>query len=142
MAQNFKNHRRLNAAHHFILTPLTSGLFVWSIVHWTKEEDKSVATWMVLTSFALILITLIARSYGLKNQDRIIRMEMRQRYFHLSGSPFTEKEKQLKLSQIIALRFAGDQELLELIDRAIQEKLTPTDIKKAITDWVPDENRV
>ena len=97
---------------------------------------------MVLASLALAAIALIARSYALKNQDRIIRLEMRQRYFHLTGSTFTEKEKQLKLSQIIALRFAGDQELLPLIKRAISEKLSPTEIKKAISDWVSDENRV
>jgi hypothetical protein len=142
MAQNFKNHRRLNPFHHFIITPLTVGLLVWSVRRLMNQEDKSIALWMVLASFALVAISLIARSYALKNQDRIIRMEMRQRYFHLSGTTFTVKEKQLTLGQVIALRFAGDQELLSLIERAINEKLSPTEIKKAITDWVPDENRV
>jgi len=142
MSQNFKNHKRLNPFHHFVITPLTVGLLVWSVIRLVNEEDKSIALWMVLASLALAAIALIARSYALKNQDRIIRLEMRQRYFHLTGSTFTEKEKQLKLSQIIALRFAGDQELLPLIKRAISEKLSPTEIKKAISDWVSDENRV
>jgi hypothetical protein len=90
----------------------------------------------------LLLISLAARIYGLKNQDRIIRMEMRQRYFELTGQRFVEKEKQLRLSQIIALRFASDEELLELMDRAISEKLTGKQIKSAIRNWQADHRRV
>ncbi|EMS31559.1 hypothetical protein C943_02214 [Mariniradius saccharolyticus AK6] len=84
----------------------------------------------------------LARIYALKNQNRIIRLEMRQRYFELTGKSFKEKESQLRLSQIIALRFAGDAELLPLMDRAIKEKMKADDIKKAVTDWQEDRHRV
>lgn len=64
------------------------------------------------------------------------------RYFHLTGSPFYPKENQLKLSQIIALRFAGDEELIELMERAIKEKLSPKEIKQQVKNWQGDYRRV
>jgi hypothetical protein len=67
---------------------------------------------------------------------------MRLRYFELTGTSFSSKEKQLRLGQIIALRFASDDELLGLMDRTISENLSGTDIKKAITNWQGDTLRV
>ena len=69
-------------------------------------------------------------------------MEMSLRYFHLTGLPFTPKEKQLKLGQIIALRFAGDEELLPLMEKAIHEKLSPKEIKQQVKNWQGDYRRV
>ena len=67
---------------------------------------------------------------------------MRMRYFEMTGKAFSEKENQLTQGQIIALRFAGNDEFLQLLDRAISEKLSATEIKLAITDWKADEKRV
>ena len=141
--QNYNNHRRLNPAHHFVLTPLTVTLFVWSVFNaFDKTESLNMKIVMVLISTTLVLLALIARSYGIKNQDRIIRLEMRQRYFEMTGTSFSSKEKQLRMSQIIALRFAGDAELLPLMERAIAEKLSSKEIKIAINDWQGDYHRV
>ena len=141
--QNYKNHTRLNSAHHFVLTPLTVLFFVWSIVFaFDTTVDLKLRLIAIIAATALLLASFIARSYGIKNQDRIIRLEMRQRYFEMTGTSFSAKEKQLKLSQIIALRFAGDEELLPLMERAIAEKLSSKEIKLAITDWQADYHRV
>jgi hypothetical protein len=67
---------------------------------------------------------------------------MRNRYFHLTGKTFDEKERELKLGQIIALRFASDAELLNLMDRAIAEKITAKEIKQQIKNWKGDYLRV
>lgn len=67
---------------------------------------------------------------------------MRNRYFHLTGKTFDEKERELKLGQIIGLRFASDEELLGLMDRAIAEKLTSKEIKQQIKNWRGDYIRV
>lgn len=67
---------------------------------------------------------------------------MRQRYFHLTGKPFYPKENQLKLGQIIALRFAGDEELLDLMEKAISQKLSTKDIKLQVKNWQGDYRRV
>jgi hypothetical protein len=69
-------------------------------------------------------------------------MEMRQRYFHLTSKSFYPVESQLKLGQVIALRFAGDNELLELIEKAIHQKLSPKEIKLQIKNWQGDYRRV
>lgn len=141
--QNYKNHRQLNPFHHFVITPITLVLLVWSTIHFFNSDGTfNQNIFNVLISVCLIMIAFMARSFALKNQDRIIRMEMRQRYFEMTGKSFAEKEKQLRLGQIIALRFAGDEELMALIERAIAEKLTSKDIKMAIKNWQGDYRRV
>lgn len=141
--QNYKNHTRLNPLHHFILSPIAVALLVLSIIHFVQAETElSQKIFFVLIAFAILLGSLVSRMYGIKNQDRIIRLEMRQRYFELTGKSFSEKEKQLRLGQIIALRFAGNEELLSLIERAIEEKLSNKEIKQSINDWQADYHRV
>jgi hypothetical protein len=144
MTQNYKNHMRLFPLHHFVATPLTVGLFIWSLTGLGNltADNKGEVVFRILVSLALVLIAFIARIYGIKNQDRLIRLEMRQRYFELTGKSFKTLENQLRLGQIIALRFAGDDELLSLIDRAIAEKLKSKDIKLAVKNWQADFHRV
>jgi hypothetical protein len=119
-------------------------ILVLSILHFqnTVESEWRSALIILLIAVMLIFIALIARMYALKLQDRLIRLEMRQRYFELTGHTFAEKERQLTMGQIIALRFAGDDELLSLIDRAIDESLTNKHIKQAIRNWQEDKLRV
>ncbi len=100
------------------------------------------STFLFIGAFVLVLLPLIARMYALTLQNRIIINEMRSRYFHLTGKTFEENEQNLKLGQIIALRFAPDNELLGLIDRAIAEKLTAKEIKQQIKNWKGDYIRV
>ncbi|MFN5417445.1 MAG: DUF6526 family protein [Flavobacteriia bacterium] len=141
--QNYQNHRRIYPFHHLFLVPITVTIFIWSLVNlFSSQGDVVNQIYNVLAGFTLVLISFIARIYALKNQDRIIRLEMRLRYFEMTGKSFSDKEKQLKQGQIIALRFAGDNEILTLIDRAISEKLSSKEIKLAITDWQADEKRV
>lgn len=141
--QNYKNHIRFNPLHHFMLTPLLLVVFIWSVVDLVNSDNASTQQiLLVLLSFGAIFMSLVARLYGLKNQDRIIRLEMRQRYFELTGESFLTKETELRMSQIIALRFASNEELLELMDSAIKEKLSAKEIKQAIKNWQADHMRV
>jgi hypothetical protein len=141
--QNYKNHIRLNPAHHFVLVPLVLSLFIWSIVHFFQADSNLSGrlAWVLIT-FSIVLVSMITRVYALKNQDRLIRLEMRQRYFELTGESFSKKEKQLNLGQILALRFASNDELLNLIEKAINENLSKKEIKLAIKDWQGDYLRV
>jgi hypothetical protein len=141
--QNYSNHRRLYPAHHFILTPLTvAALAIAFTILGESETIGKQEIFNLLAASALVLTVFIARIYALKNQNRIIRLEMRYRYFELTGKSFKEKESQLSLSQIIALRFAGDDELLPLIDKSITEKLSNKQIKQNIKNWQADYKRV
>jgi hypothetical protein len=67
---------------------------------------------------------------------------MRFRYFVLTNKRFEEYEDKLTFGQIAALRFASDQELLDLLRRTVQENLAPVEIKKAVKNWQADLMRV
>ncbi|MEY3643843.1 MAG: hypothetical protein RLZZ207_537 [Bacteroidota bacterium] len=142
--QNYENHTRYNPLHHFVLTPLTTIFFGWTIskIDFSSQETVLESGYLFISSFILVLLPLIARMYALTLQNRIILNEMRNRYFHLTGKTFEEKEQNLKLGQIIALRFASDDELLGLMDRAIAEKLKAKEIKQQIKNWKGDYIRV
>jgi hypothetical protein len=85
---------------------------------------------------------MLRQHYALKLQDRLIRLEVRQRYFELTGQRFATLENQLSLKQIISLRLAGDGELPALAQAAATEKLSPKDIQARITDFQFDALRV
>ena len=142
--QNFGNHTRYNPLHHFVLTPLTTIFFGWTIakMDFSSQDTTLESIFLFIGAFVLVLLPLIARMYALTLQNRIILNEMRNRYFHLTGKTFDEKERELRLGQIIGLRFASDEELLDLIDRAIAEKLTSKEIKQQIKNWRGDYLRV
>jgi hypothetical protein len=85
---------------------------------------------------------MLARIYALKNQNRIIYAEMRARYAELTGKAFREKEEKLSGGQLIALRFASDEELIFLIEETIEKNYTPKEIKMKIKNWKGDYRRV
>lgn len=142
--QNYQNHARYYPFHHFVVTPLTLMYLGFTVyrMDFASSESVSSSLYMLLGAIILVMLPLLARIYALKTQNRIILMEMRQRYFHLTGLAFYPKENQLKLGQIIALRFAGDDELLELMEKAILNKLSPKEIKLQVKDWRGDHRRV
>ena len=67
---------------------------------------------------------------------------MRYRYHLLTGKRFENLESQLDIKQIVALRFASDEELESLITKAINEKLSPKMIKSEIKNWQGDYQRI
>jgi hypothetical protein len=141
--QNYSNHRRFYPLHHFILTPISLVLLIWSLrVLLQNAGFTSQNVFNFFIALALLLCVLIARLYALKNQNRLIRIEMRYRFFELTGKSFAEKEAKLRLSQLIALRFASDSELVPLINKSISENLSSKQIKLAIKNWLPDHHRV
>lgn len=142
--QNFKNHARYFPLHHFIITPLTLLFLGWTVErsNFDSSESTSESIYFLILASSLVLLPLLGRIYALKNQNRIIMMEMGLRYFYLTGKSFSEKEKDLRTNQIIALRFAGDDELLSLMDQAISKNLSNKEIKMSIKNWKGDYSRV
>jgi len=90
-------------------------------------------------SLGMILIGHYARAFALKAQDRAIRAEENLRYFVLTGKLL---DKKLKISQVIGLRFATDEEFVDLAKRAVEENLSNKQIKEAIKNWRGDYYRV
>lgn len=137
MKQNYKNHARFNPLFHFVLIPLSVGGLVVAVRECV--QTPTVANFLIATVFLMLLIASAAlRTSLLKVQDRAIRAEEGLRYFTKTGksAPTT-----LRLSQIIALRFASDDEFLELTERAANEKLSSKEIKQAIKNWREDRHR-
>ena len=134
--------------HHFVLLPLALIMAGYTILRYTKvtgDDDQIARLWFSMAVLAVVslgTLVLLRQHYALKLQDRIIRLEVRQRYFEVSGQRFAALEQQLSLSQIISLRLAGDAELPALAQAAAAEKLTPKDIQARITDFQFDALRV
>ncbi len=144
MEQNYSNHKKIYTPHHFIFLPLLMVLLVFGI--WKAFTDESLQlTWILFATavFLILYLALMVRQhYALGNQNRIVRLEFKQRYFELSGKRSDQVEKKLTFDQIAALRFAYDDEFLQLLERTLQENLSGDTIKKAITKWRPDHHRV
>lgn len=143
MEQNFKNHSRYVPLYHmiapFLLFVTTIGAFVNLFQSWRDEQRCCNAALITLLTIVLWLVWFYARAFALRAQDRLIMMEERARYQSLTGNPLSD---QLRSSQIIALRFAGDAEFPTLADRAVAENLNSRAIKQAIKEWRADKYRV
>ena len=103
---------------------------------WSAFEQPSLQS-VALLLLAVVVVTAVTltRLFSLRLQNRIIRLEMRVRLARLDREADMDR---LTLPQLIAARFASDQELPALIDRAVAESLTPDQIKRAVKDWQAD----
>lgn len=148
MATPTKNTPMLYPWHHFVLLPLALLMAGYAVLRYTKvagEDDQIARLWFTVAMLAIIglgVTVMLRQHYALRLQDRICRLEVRQRYFEVSGQRFASLEKQLTLSQILSLRLAGDTELPALAQAAATEKLSPKDIQARITDFQFDTMRV
>ncbi len=144
MKQNYKNYRKYYPPHHFIFLPVMTAFSIagfWNGYH-SKTDQLAWLLFAIISSAVLYLAIMLRQHYALGNQDRIVRLEFRLRYFELFGKPAVEIEKQLTFSQIAALRFADDAEFKILLKKALSQKLTADEIKKSISDWQADDMRV
>jgi hypothetical protein len=139
--QNFANHARWHPLYHFFALPVMLINVVWAIVVFVQSPGPS-SGWWIVVSFALALLALYVRTNALKAQDRVIRLEETLRYRALSAA-LAEQCATLAPEQIIALRFAGDDELEELASATLAGKFAkPKEIKQAIKNWRADTMRV
>ncbi|MCA1031477.1 DUF6526 family protein [Bacillus timonensis] len=138
--QNYKTHRRFHPIYHIYLTLGLMFTLVLAVIHVFREESNLYSTLVMLNVvFVLIIIAALLRIYPLKAQDRAIRAEENLRHFALTGKML---DSQLSLKQVVALRFASDEEFPALAKEAAVKNLTPDEIKKAIKNWKADTNRI
>ena|ERR1700712_3395997 len=142
--QQYSNHKKYYAPHHFIFLPAMMALLVLGI--WKAFRDEShQLDWILfsIASFAILYLGVMVRQhYALGNQNRIVRLEFRLRYFELFGKPSRNIETQISFGQLAALRFASDDEFINLLGRLSKENISSDDIKKSIKDWQADDMRV
>ena len=143
-----KNPTMLYAPHHFVLLPAALVLAIYGIkcyLNVAGDNDQIARLWFTVAALAVVslgTLVLLRQHYALQLQDRICRLEVRQRYFEVSGQRFAALEAQLSLAQILSLRLAGDAELPALAQAAAAENLDGKAIKARINDFRPDTMRV
>ena len=139
--QNFRNHSRYIILWTFVTPLILLAILGGSIVNLILADAHThySAALILLISVVLIIIYWYARRFALVAQDRAIRAEENLRHFILTGKPL---DSRLRTSQIIALRFAPDDEFVELARKAVEEKLRSKEIKAAIQKWKADHYRV
>ena len=140
--QNYANHARVVKGFHLLLGSflvigtICSLINIWQ--QWSAKDQVFSSILIALLFICGILLFIFTRTFPLKAQDRAIRAEENLRYFILTRKPL---DSRITMSQVIALRFAPDDEFVILADRAINENLSPDEIKKAIKNWRADEHR-
>lgn len=137
--QNYASHRKMVPMYHYFATPLTLITLVASVVNLVKSYSGNQG---VLGAWLIFLLALLLgfgfafiRQFPLVAQDRAIRAEENLRHFVLTGKLLDAK---LSVRQVVALRFAPDEEFVALAQKAAAENLKPNDIKKLIVNWKGD----
>ncbi len=140
--QSYTSHRQYVPIFHFFVVPIlliNVGVEIARLI----DVQTGAKLWAVLVALALGVLPFAARGMALKAQDRVIRLEEQQRLSSLMPAEHHGKIKDLTPSQLIALRFASDEEAPDLAQRAMTgEFKSQNDIKKAVRNWRADTHRV
>jgi len=139
--QNLKNHGRLDPLYHFVLSAILIVNLVISIVHLYNHPGLH-AVWLMVLAMGAIMIWIRLRTYPLKVQDRLIRLEERIRLQALAPAAWHAQIYKLTPDQLIGLRFASDDEVVVLAELALEKNLTRKQIKERIQNWRADDFRV
>jgi hypothetical protein len=140
-SQNFKNHGRIDPPYHMVLgTILAVNLYMVGL--FAFKHPSVFSWWLVILSIAAWIPVLKLRLYALKVQDRVIRLEERLRLQALAPAEWHAQIYKLSEDQLIGLRFASDDEVVELAKQALEHNLNRKQIKERIKSWRPDYFRV
>jgi hypothetical protein len=137
--QSAKTHSRYVPGFHFLTyAVIISALFI-AIILMNHSGVSHETVFYLLTAIGLGLLAFYVRHFAVRNQDRIIRAEENFRSYRLTGKAL---DPRLSRTQVVALRFADDEEFPSLCKRAADENLTAAQIKAAIQKWRADHHRV
>jgi len=139
--QSFKNHARFDPPFHFFLTFIAMATIIIAIVY-AVHHLCFYSIWLIVVSIAAFVALFKLRIYPLKVQDRVIRLEERLRLQALAPEEWHPQIYRLSEDQLIGLRFAADDEVVELAKQALEHNLNRKQIKERIKDWRPDYWRV
>lgn len=140
--QTYANHTRLHPPFHFFLAPGAMLLLVLAVVNVFRHYPQLDAWILLLMAILFFVALFLVRTYPMRVQDRLIRLEERLRLQALLTAEFAPRIRELTEAQLIALRFASDEELPALVETALTAKMPAREIKKAIVTWRPDTFRV
>jgi hypothetical protein len=136
--QTYKNHGRLLPAYHLFVMPVLFVNLLNAARHLWLMPTLSTA-WGVVFAAGLLTLGLVSRTQVLSVQDRIIRLEMRLRLRQLLPPDLQARIHELTPRQLIAMRFASDEEMLDLTREVLAGNLSTTkSIKMRVKNWQAD----
>jgi len=142
--QSHKSHARFDPPYHYVLGFFLIANLVFAVFHLVRHWQSShiASAWFLVLSIVVFIPYLKLRAYPLKVQDRVIRLEERIRLQALAPSEWHSQIYRLTEDQLIALRFAADDEVVELAKQALEGNLNRKQIKERIKNWRADYWRV
>jgi hypothetical protein len=142
--QSFKNHGRLDPPFHVVLFFILVANLIFSVIHMIRHHEDAyfIGPWFVVLSLVVFIPFFKLRTYPLKVQDRVIRLEERIRLQALAPAEWHAQIYKLSEDQLIGLRFAADDEVVELAKQALEHNLTRKQIKERIKSWRADNWRI
>lgn len=140
--QNYGNHTRFHPPFHFFLFPGSAVLLILAIVNVVLHPARFDAWILLLIGILFPVAVLLIRTNALRVQDRLIRLEERLRLQTLLSGDTSGRIGDLTERQLIALRFASDEEVPALVAKVLASNMEPGEIKKAIVAWRADRFRV
>jgi hypothetical protein len=136
--QSYKSHTRNFPLFHFVAFPILAANFFYAL-YVLYDAPSKVTAWQAVVAFGLVALTFAARTMALTVQDRVIRLEMQLRLMRVLPPAMHPQIAALKRGQFVALRFASDQELAELVREITEGRLTTAkEIKMRVKDWQAD----
>jgi hypothetical protein len=141
MSQSYSNHVRWVPIYHFFAVPILLVNIGWSVYRLIKVQSTETVI-MTLLALALFIVALFGRLFTLTVQDRIIRLEMRLRMASVLPQDLRTRIMEFTPGQLIALRFASDEELPALARKVLDEKIAARKpIKQMVKNWQADDLR-
>ena len=142
--QNLKNHGRIDPQFHYVVFFVLIANLVFAVFHLLHHrEDAYISASLYLVLSLVVFIPFFKlRTYPLRVQDRVIRLEERLRLQALAPAQWHAQIYRLTEDQLISLRFAADDEVVELAKMALEQNLNRKQIKERIQNWRPDHFRV
>jgi hypothetical protein len=140
--QNYANHVKWVPLFHWFVLPMLLINFFWSVYHWKVLGFSWAGLIGLLTALALFVLAVCARTFAMKVQDRVIRLEERLRCERLLPDDLKARIGEITPGQFVALRFASDGELPGLLNSVLTDKISDQKaIKLMVKHWRADHAR-
>lgn len=139
--QTYRTHAKTVPLYHYVVLPVLAANVVFAMAD-LGDAVTTRTVFGVIVAIALILLAVYARVFALRVQDRVIRLEMRLRMREVLPAEMHARIREFTVEQLIGMRFASDEELPELADAVLRDKVTDRKaIKQMIRQWEADHTR-
>jgi Na+-transporting methylmalonyl-CoA/oxaloacetate decarboxylase gamma subunit len=137
--QNYANHRKLVPLFHFGVGITFTAYFIWTAIRLLRDGITTATVMPFVLGLGLVFLFISIRSMVMRVQDRLIRLEMQLRLQQVLPADLRARLHELSVDHLVALRFAGDDEVVDLIRDILEGKLESRNaIKKKIRNWQGD----